>query len=258
MINEDNIHLFQAALNHTNVGLVITDPSLDNHPIVFVNEGFTQLTGYSAEETIGNNCKFLQGSETSERTTQSIREAIRNRESITVQIYNYTKTGQGFWNELTIDPMWVNEKGEEKLYFIGIQKDVTELKEKERLLQDALDEMEHLSTPIVPITRKMSVLPLIGTITQSRLEQLTDTVSSYLTSSKDDYLILDLSGLFEVDTYVAASLLKLHDLTKLVGTQLVLTGIRPELAIKTLDFGDHLKGLTTYLTVKDAIKSLKI
>src|SRR5690554_6752399 len=110
MINEDNIHLFQAALNHTNVGLVITDPSLDSHPIVFVNEGFTQLTGYSAEETIGNNCKFLQGSETSERTTQSIREAIQNRESITVQIYNYTKTGQGFWNELTIDPMWVNEK----------------------------------------------------------------------------------------------------------------------------------------------------
>lgn len=258
MITKENIHLFQAALNHTHVGLVITDPSLPEHPIIFVNAGFTQLTGYTAEETIGRNCKFLQGEHTSVKTNQAIKEAIINKESITVQIYNYKKSGYGFWNELTIDPMWVQEKGEDKLYFIGIQKDVTELKEKERLLQNALDEMEHLSTPIVPITNNISVLPLIGTITQSRLEQLTNTISCYLTSSKDDYLILDLSGLFEVDTYVAASLLKLHDLTKLIGTQLVLTGIRPELAIKTLDFGDHLKGLTTYLTVKDAIKSLKI
>lgn len=258
MITKDNIHLFQAALNHTNVGLVITDPSLDNHPIIFVNNGFTQLTGYSAQETIGRNCKFLQGSDTNPKTTQIIKEAIQNEKSITIQIYNYTKSNHGFWNELTIDPMYVEENGKEKLYFIGIQKDVTELKEKERLLQDALDEMEHLSTPIVPITNKMSVLPLIGTITQSRLEQLTNTISSFLTTSKNDFLILDLSGLFEVDTYVAASLLKLHDLTSLVGTQLILTGIRPELAIKTLDFGDHLKGLTTYLTVKDAIKALNI
>lgn len=256
MSKNENLYLFQEALNHTNVGLVITDPSLEDHPIIYVNKGFTNLTGYKGEEIIGHNCRFLQGDKTDPHTVQQIKEAIHQETSITVQIYNYTKDQQGFWNELTIDPMWIEEDGEKKLYFIGIQKDVTELKEKERLLLDALNEMAHLSTPIVPISKGISVLPLIGSITQSRLEQLTDKMSSYLTKSKDDYLILDLSGLYEVDTYVAASLLKLNDLTKLIGTQLVLTGIRPELAIKTLDFGDHLKTLTTYLTVMDAIKAL--
>lgn len=257
MLNKGNEHLFQAALNHTNVGLVITDPSLEGHPIIYVNQGFTKLTGYDATEVIGENCRFLQGETTDQHATQAIRQAIQNKDSVTVQIYNYTKEGQGFWNELTIDPMWVKENGQDRLYFIGIQKDVTELKEKERLLQAALNEMEDLSTPIVPISHNLAVLPLIGSITQSRLEQLTSNISNYLTKSKDDYLILDLSGLFEVDTYVAASLLKLHDLTQIIGTQLVLTGIRPELAIKTLDFGDHLKGLKTYLTVKDAVQALK-
>ncbi|WP_017473228.1 PAS domain-containing protein [Amphibacillus jilinensis] len=256
MLNEENQHLFRDALNHTNVGLIITDPSLPDHPIIYVNQGFVNMTGYQAEEIIGTNCRFLQGDQTEQEATNAIRQAIDKEESITVQLYNYTKNGTGFWNELTIDPMRIEENGETKLYFVGVQKDVTELKEKERLLKDALNEMEKLSTPIVPITNHISVLPLIGSITQARLEQLTNAISHYLARSKDDYLILDLSGLYEVDTYVAASLLKLNDLTQLIGTQLVLTGIRPELAIKTLDIGDHLIQLRTYLTVQDAIKAL--
>ncbi|SEO00949.1 PAS domain S-box-containing protein [Amphibacillus marinus] len=256
MLNEQNQHLFREALNHTNVGLIITDPSLPDHPIVFVNQGFINLTGYTSEEIIGNNCRFLQGELTSSEAIEEIREAIRKATSLTLQLYNYTKDGRGFWNELTIDPMWIEEDGKEKLYFVGVQKDVTELKEQERLLKDALTEMEQLSTPIVPINDNISILPLIGGITQSRLDHLTHSVSTYLSKSKNDYLILDLSGLYEVDTYVASSLLKLHDLTQLIGTQLILTGIRPELAIKTIEIGNHLKHLHTYLTVQDAIKAL--
>ncbi|SDC10916.1 PAS domain S-box-containing protein [Pelagirhabdus alkalitolerans] len=257
MLNDQNLHLFKHALNHTNVGLIITDPDLDDHPIIYVNHGFEKMTGYQSEEIIGQNCRFLQGEHTDPSVIKAIRDAVDNQTSITVQVYNYTKQGHGFWNELTIDPMWIEENNQDKLYFIGVQKDVTDLKEKERLLKNALDEMEQLSTPIVPINDQISVLPLIGSITQTRLEQLTQSISTYLSRSKDDYLILDLSGLFEVDTYVAASLIKLHDLTNLIGTQLVLTGIRPELAIKTMDIGDHLKNLNTFLTVQEAIKALK-
>ncbi len=252
-VNE-KYYLFEKALDHTKVGLIITDPSLEDHPIIFVNKGFTNLTGYQSEEIIGRNCRFLQGDERDQATINDTRRAIKNKESITTQVYNYKKDGTGFWNELTIDPMWIEE--EQKLYFIGIQRDVTTEKEKERLLSSALTEMDELSTPIVPVADSIAVLPLIGSLHSTRMDKLTISISNYLGAAKDDYLILDLSGLYEVDTYVAASLLKLYDLTSLIGTQLILTGIRPELAIKTTIIGDKLKQMRTYMTVKDAMYDL--
>ncbi|CQR47396.1 Blue-light photoreceptor [Paraliobacillus sp. PM-2] len=256
MKNIDKKHdLFKKALDHTKVGLIITDPSLDDHPIIFINQGFINMTGYQAEDIIGKNCRFLQGEETDQMTIDRIREAIKKEEAITVQLYNYKKDGTGFWNELAIDPMWIEE--EQKLYFVGVQKDVTREKEKERLLAEALAEMDQLSTPIVPVGESIAVLPLIGSLHHTRMEKLTNAISNYLSASKDEYLILDLSGLYEVDTYVASSILKLFDLTSLIGTQLVLTGIRPELAIKTTEIGEKLRLMKTYMTVKDAMKVLQ-
>lgn len=248
-------YLFHKALDHTRVGLIITDPTLEDHPIIFVNQGFTNMTGYQANEIIGKNCRFLQGADTDPDIIRAIRTAIEQKESITVQLLNYTKDGTPFWNELSIDPMWVEE--EQKLYFVGVQKDVTTEKENERLLTDAMKEMDQLSTPIVPVADTIAVLPLIGSLHYNRMEKLTTAISSYLASAKDDYLILDLSGLYEVDTYVASAILKLYDLTALIGTQLVLTGIRPELAMKTTEIGTKLKKMQTYMTVKDALQDLR-
>lgn len=249
-------YLFRHALDHTNVGLIITDPSLPNHPIIFVNQGFINMTGYAANEVVGKNCRFLQGDKTDSHTTTAIRQAIDQKKSITIQVYNYKKDGTGIWNELTIDPMWIEE--EKKHYFVGVQKDVTIQKEQERQLKETLDDMERLSTPIVPINKEISVLPLIGSIKHSRLKQLANTITTYLAKAQIDYLILDLSGLYEVDTYTASSISKLNDLTNLIGTQLVITGIQPKLAIKTVqvNMSNHLKQLRTYATVKDALNDL--
>lgn len=148
--------------------------------------------------------------------------------------------------------MWVDEK----LYFIWVQKDITESKRKEALLTEALAELEQLSTPIVPINNHIAALPLIGKINYDRLDQLTEKVSNYLSKNKNDYLILDLSGLYSIEPTIVDSFLKLHDLTQLIGTQLVITGVRPDLALKARDFTDQLKYLNTYLTIQDAIKAL--
>ena len=79
---------------------------------------------------------------------------------------------------------------------------------------------------------------------------------THLSKNKNDYLILDLSGLYNIEPTAVDSFLKLHDLTQLIGTVLVVTGIRPDLALKARDFTDQLKGLQTYLTIQDAIKAL--
>jgi hypothetical protein len=102
---------------------------------MYVNEYFTQLTGYSAEESIGQNCRFLQGPDTDPKTVQHIREALNKQQSIKTEILNYTKNGQKFWNELNIDPIF-DDSGE-CLFFVGIQYDISERKYAEQQLRMA-------------------------------------------------------------------------------------------------------------------------
>lgn len=252
MINQMKDSFFRQALNHTNVGLIITDPNQPDHPIIFVNRGFINLTGYEEVDVIGKNSRILQGDSTDSVSKQAISEAIENQRSITIEIYNKKKDGQGFWNELTIDPMWVDDK----LYFVGMQKDISDLKAKELLLEETMDELKQLYTPIVPIDDHIAALPLIGTITDVRFNQLTETISEYLSNEKSEYLIIDLSGLYQIEESIASSLLKLSDLAQLIGTQLVLTGIRPDIALKARDLSGQISHLLTYLTIQDAIKAL--
>lgn len=71
---------------------MITDPSLEDNPIVYVNQGFVQMTGYEAEEILGKNCRFLQGKDTDAGEVDNIRAGLQNKEPVTVQIQNYKKT----------------------------------------------------------------------------------------------------------------------------------------------------------------------
>uniref|UniRef100_A0A7R9VFN3 LOV domain-containing protein n=1 Tax=Pseudictyota dubia TaxID=2749911 RepID=A0A7R9VFN3_9STRA len=81
---------------------VITDPSLQDNPIVYASDDFLGLTGYSREEVLGRNCRFLQGTETSPAKVAQIRKAVSVGEDCTVTMINYTADGTAFWNSLFI------------------------------------------------------------------------------------------------------------------------------------------------------------
>jgi hypothetical protein len=115
--------------------VTVVDATLPDFPLMYVNENFTELTGYSVEESIGQNCRFLQGPNTDPETVQHIREALKKQQSIKTEILNYTKNGQKFWNELNIDPIF-DDSGE-CLFFVGIQYDISERKYAEQQLRMA-------------------------------------------------------------------------------------------------------------------------
>ncbi|MFS0858911.1 ATP-binding protein [Paenibacillus taichungensis] len=115
--------------------VTVVDATLPDFPLMYVNEYFSELTGYSAEESIGQNCRFLQGPDTDSETVQHIREALNKQQSIKTEILNYTKHGQKFWNELNIDPIF-DDSGE-CLFFVGIQYDISERKYAEQQLRMA-------------------------------------------------------------------------------------------------------------------------
>ena len=102
---------------------VIADPSLPDSPIVFASDGFLDFTGYTREEILGRNCRFLQGPRTDRRAVNEIRKAIDEGSECTVRLLNYTKQGKPFWNMFTMAPVR-DEQGNVRFY-AGVQVDVT-------------------------------------------------------------------------------------------------------------------------------------
>lgn len=98
-------------------------------PLVYVNKGFEQMTGYAKEEVVGENCRFLQGPRTDPTTVQAIRRAIEGGSPLIVDLLNYRKDGSAFWNRLSLRPVRTS-KGE-LTHFIGIQSNITKMKELE-------------------------------------------------------------------------------------------------------------------------------
>lgn len=119
IVNSDTI---EKALHATNNLIVITDPSLDDNPIVWVNDYFCEFTGYDRDEVLGRNCRFLQGDDRDQSERFALREAVESAEHIHVLIRNYKKSGELFYNDLYVSP--VIEDGE-VVYFVGVQNDAT-------------------------------------------------------------------------------------------------------------------------------------
>jgi PAS domain S-box-containing protein len=116
----------------------LTDLRRTDAPIIYVNKGFENLTGYTNAEAIGRNCRFLQGPETDTVTVSKIRTAIASGDPLLVDLLNYRKDGSKFWNRLSLRP--VRDASGSLTHYIGIQSDLTRLKElEERLNLLALD-----------------------------------------------------------------------------------------------------------------------
>lgn len=125
---------FAQAINSAVDGILLSDPNQEDNPIIYVNPAFSRITGYSATEVLGHNCRFLQGADTDPETIAQISEAIAQRREIQTTVLNYRKDGQPFWNQLRISP--VCSKSGELLYFVGLQTDITEREQTEEQIRE--------------------------------------------------------------------------------------------------------------------------
>jgi PAS domain S-box-containing protein len=138
--SEDLVGLKDRALSASSEGITIADARLPDQPLIYVNAGFERLTGYSRDEVLGRNCRFLQGAGTDAETVVEIRKAIHDARECTVEILNYRKDGTPFWNRLAITP--VKDVSGVVTHFIGIQSDVSKRRRAEDELRRAKLELE--------------------------------------------------------------------------------------------------------------------
>ncbi len=153
----EQLLLMSRAVESARNGVVITDPNRSDNPIIYTNPAFTEMTGYSADEILGHNCRFLQGTDREQPALEELRQAIKQERAVTVVLRNYKKNGTRFFNELTISPVR-NEHGQ-LVSLVGIQNDITARIEAEARISDFYAIVSHeLRTPIAKIKSSLSVI----------------------------------------------------------------------------------------------------
>jgi PAS domain S-box-containing protein len=108
--------------DETEMSVVISDPSQPDNPMIYVSEEFQAQTGYSIDEAVGRNCRFLQGDDTNPHAVEAIRQALRAETTFTIDILNYRKDGSAFVNRLRIRPIYDADGG--LMFFAGAQNPV--------------------------------------------------------------------------------------------------------------------------------------
>jgi PAS domain S-box-containing protein len=178
---EAKTHAIEAAP----IGVSLSNPQQDDNPLTYVNERFEEITRYAAGEIQGRNCRFLQGEATEEEPVAALRDAIAAEEPVTVELRNYRKDGEQFWNRVSIAPV----RTEDGLtQFVGFQQDITERKRAEQELKERTEQ----------ITEQNHALESFSEIVTDS-ERTVDQQITDLLNLGVSYLGLDIGILSEID-----------------------------------------------------------
>ncbi len=126
--------LLQALIHNADHCFSVAEREGDDTILLYVNKAFEKMTGYSANECLYKDCRFLQRDDRQPQTVRKIHKAFENEESVRVVLRNYKKDGTLFWNELTITPYF--DSVDEIMYYIGVQKDLGSNRENIKNLEE--------------------------------------------------------------------------------------------------------------------------
>ena len=127
--------LLQMMINASNDGITVAErEGEEDNILIYVNPAFERMTGYTSEESLYQDCRFLQAGDRDQESLKLIREALRTNGTCREVLRNYRKDGTPFWSELSLSTVKNAEDGQ--TYFIGVQKDVTiQVRAQQRVAQ---------------------------------------------------------------------------------------------------------------------------
>lgn len=147
------LRLLERAMAASSEGITISDARRNDIPLIYVNAGFVEMTGYARDEALNRNCRFLQGPDTPPEQVDTMRAALKEGRAYTGEVLNYRKDGTPFWNRISLTPLR-NAKGG-ITHFVGVQSDITERVQAEQSVRDALTLLESVNEKLTSANRRM-------------------------------------------------------------------------------------------------------
>jgi PAS domain S-box-containing protein len=225
-------------------------------PIVAANAiALSQVPGADLE---GLNAINSVSEEWYNETRVAILGCYTSKQTITIESSRTLDHGLTIWYENKLSP--IMDADGVVTHILALIIDVSERKQQERIVREQneiilrqYDELNELSTPLLSISDRTLVLPLIGSIDSRRISQLISSLLEGISSKKAEHVIIDITGVPIVDTQVANALIQATQAVKLLGAQVILSGIRPEVAKTLVGLGIDFGTLLPQATLQSAI-----
>lgn len=248
---EDSDRKFRFLTSVTNEAITITHEGIT----VSVSEELEALVGYTAAELVGTRPTLFVAPES--RAKMAHQMLSESEEPYEVNVIR--KDGSTFLGQVRARAL----EYQGHTMRVGVLRDISAVRRaeaayraaavQEELIRAQAAMLAQLSTPLLPISDRVVVLPLIGEVNDARAAQVIETLTRGVFSHRAAIAILDITGVSVVSTQVADLLVRAARAVQLLGAQVILTGIRPEVAAALVDLGTDLGGIITPGTLQQGV-----
>ncbi len=251
-------HLLQTLFAHLPVAVLLK--TAREGRFVLWNAASELLFGLRAEEVVGKTDYDFFPPEQAEAFRAKDREVLARGITEVIPEEPVDSPNLGRRTVRTTKIPLYDERGQ-PTYLLVICDDLTERRRAERerlaLQEEIIKAQQHalreLSTPLLPLSKRVALLPIIGSVDTARAHQLIETLLQGVAEHRAAIALIDITGVQVVDTQVANMLIQAARAVRLLGARVVLTGIRPEVAQTLVHLGVDLSGILTRGTLQDGI-----
>ena len=237
--SEDSFRLLVESVK--DYAIVMLDPQ--GH-VVSWNAGAERFKGYRADEIIGKHfsCFYLPDAVQRGQPEQELKTAAKEGR-FEDEGWRVRKDGKQFWANVIISALRAPDgtlRG-----FSKVTRDLTERKQAEERIRQQSREIMELSTPVMQVWQGVVVAPLIGSLDSQRTQQFMERLLGRIVETNSPVALVDIMGVPMIDTQTAQHLIETISAVRLLGAQVVLTGVRPAIAQTLVHLGIDLSGITT-------------
>lgn len=218
--------------------------------VTYLNRAFERTFGWTQEELHGRRIDFVPES-AREETRQQLQQVSSGASVVRFESRRLTKSGATLDVQISASSLASQDS---RAGTVVILRDISDRVQMEAELMAAQSSLiSELSTPLMPISEEVMVMPLVGSIDSARAQQITERLLEGVAQSRTRTAILDITGVPVVDTQVANAILRAAQAVKLLGAQVIITGIGPEVAQTLVGIGLSLEGMVTRSTLQSGI-----
>ncbi len=221
--------------------IVMLDPA--GH-VVSWNAGAERIKGYRPEEIVGKHFSCFYPADAIQRGVpdQELQTAAKEGR-FEEEGWRVRKGGERFWASVVITAL--REKDGTLRGYGKVTRDLTERKQAEERIQQQSREIMELSTPVMQVWQGVVVAPLIGSLDSQRTQQFMERLLNRIVETNSPLALVDIMGVPMIDTQTAQHLIETISAVRLLGAQVVLTGVRPAIAQTLVHLGIDLSGILT-------------